>query len=105
MQPSSATVSDTRPEAQPAADQPSYQHDEGHCGEQQPEDTQEGKKKNWLQRGLTKFAKGIKKGWEKFNENPMYAYTAVEVRLKRWNEKRKERRRERKERRRAMLGE
>jgi hypothetical protein len=101
MQPSSATDSDTRPEAQPVVEQPSYQHDEGYRGEQQPENTQGGKQKNWLKRGWTKLTKGIKNGWGKFNENPMHAYIALDVSFERWNEKR----RERKERRRAMLGE
>jgi hypothetical protein len=105
MQLSSATDSDTRPEAQPAIEQPSYQHDEEHRGEQRPENTQGGKKNNWLRRGWTKLTKGIKNGWEKFNENPMHACIALDVRFERWNEKRRERRRERKERRRAMLGE
>jgi hypothetical protein len=105
MQPSSATDSNVRPEAQPAAEQPSYHHDEGHRGEQQPENTQEGKKKNWLQRGWTKLTKGIKNRWDKFKRDPLHTYIALDVRLERWNEKRRERRRERKERRRAMLGE
>jgi hypothetical protein len=105
MQSLSATNSDTRLEAQPAAEQPSYQHDEGYRGQQQPENTQGGKKKNWLKRGWTKFTEGIKNGWETFNKNPMPAYIALDVRFERWNEKRRERRRERKERRRAMLGE